>query len=75
MADQLPTYAFHPGNARYDWDAWLNGKPWRLRRGQDFTCSPSSVRSSAHKAAKERGCRVLSRREDADTIVIQAVQR
>lgn len=75
MADQLPAYTFRRGACRYDWDTWLNGSIWRLRRGVDFSCGAGAFRSSANKMARKRGARVHTKMEDGDTIVIQAVKR
>jgi hypothetical protein len=55
VAEQLKTF---PGGPRYDWDRWLNGKPWLLRKGEDYEIDTESMRAAASRAAKERGKKV-----------------
>lgn len=39
-------------NRKYDWDSWLDGRTWKLTKGEDFHCDAKSFRSSAAAATK-----------------------
>lgn len=70
MAEQLEDYVF--GGSSYPWDDWLNQKPWRLTKGEDFKSEVTSFQSAAHNAAKEKGLSLKTSREGDDVVVIQA---
>lgn len=73
MAEKLSAF---PGRPPYDWDRWLDGAPWRLRKGEDYDIDTASMRAAVSRAAKARGKRVrtrLVRDEDgAEALVVQA---
>lgn len=58
----------------YDWDLWLDGRPRRFERYQDFTCEIDSFRTAAICAARTRGVRIITQRPRSNCIVIQAVR-
>lgn len=74
MAEKLDSYDFGRNAPEYDWDDWLDGKPTRLRQGEDFTIAVVSIRAQAHAQARARGLRAVTHREDEKTLVIQAVK-
>lgn len=39
----------------YDWDGWFAQGSFKLRRGRQFNCRPSSIIQQARNAASERG--------------------
>lgn len=53
MAEQLETYDFARG--KYPWDDWMNGRPWEITHGQDFTCGSRSMKTQIHEEARRRG--------------------
>ena len=55
MATKLSAF---PGVPPYDWDQWLDGSAWLLRKGEDYDIESASMRAAASRAAKERGKRV-----------------
>ena len=70
--DRFPSAA----TARYPWDELLNGEPWELVSGEDFTCKPSTWVANARMQAKRRGGTLLTRlfqNESNTTVVIQFV--
>lgn len=57
------------------WDEWLDGNPWRLKKGEDYDVATVSMRAAAFRAAKAAGKSVRTRITEADgieTLVIQA---
>jgi hypothetical protein len=64
---------------RYPWDEWLDGHPWKLRRGEDFDTSIASMRAIASKAARSEGMtlRTQATKDDdgAEVLIIQALTR
>ena len=46
---------------QYPYDDWFDGALWRLRRGEDFTVTPTSMRTTIYSAAKRRGVTVETR--------------
>lgn len=76
MAEQLDSFLFtgvSNKSRRYNWDNWLNGNPWRLKKGIDFFVGVPSFRSVAAQAANKRNRRLQTKVESDDTIVIQAL--
>jgi hypothetical protein len=61
MARRLDTFPVPKGNARYPWGDWLNGDPWELRKGEDYTAQSSTLRANAATQARRRGGRVRTR--------------
>jgi hypothetical protein len=58
MAERLKAF---PGGPRYDWDNWLDGTPWLLRKGEDYDIDTDSMRAAASRAAKQRKKKVRTR--------------
>jgi hypothetical protein len=49
------------GRERYPFEQWFDGAVWRLRRGEDFDVTPTSMRGAIYGAAKRRGYKVETR--------------
>jgi hypothetical protein len=63
-------------SARYPWDEVLNGDPWELLRGEDFTSKPSTLIANARVQAKRRGGTIRTRtliEGDKTAVVLQYV--
>jgi hypothetical protein len=75
MAKRLDAF---PGGPPHDWDKWLDGSPWLLRRGEDFEIGVASMRAAASRAARGRGLKIRTRlvRDDdgVEGLIIQAVR-
>jgi hypothetical protein len=59
---------------RYPWDELLNGDPWELVSGEDFTAKPTTIIANARVQAKRRGGMVRTRlfqNGDRASVVIQ----
>lgn len=56
-------------SGKYDWDAWLDGKIWRLKYDEDFSNPPESFRAMLHTMAKKYGKKVKTSRVGNDIIV------
>jgi len=64
------------GKPKYPWQDWLNGEPWLLYAGEDFTCQSDSLVSSAAKFAQRNGFAVRSSiSEDGLIVSLQAIER
>jgi len=62
-----------PGRpAAYPWDRWLDGKPWKLIQGEDFSVSLRSMDNNIRKAAERKGLQVRVRMEPPTCICLQA---
>jgi len=76
MAKELDTFPERPGGRRIAgesfYNRFLDGKIWKLKRGEDFHCTTESARASAWKAAKVMGVSVQTAIQ-GDFLVIQAV--
>ena len=78
MANRLKSYDFsdryrNNGRVGHPWDKWLDGSPWRLRRGDDFEATVKNFQAAAARAASARGKSIRTRAESDSTVVIQAV--
>ena len=63
-------------SSRYPWDELLNGDPWELTSGDDFTSKPTTIIQNARTQAKRRGGSVRTRlfqNGDRATVVIQFI--
>lgn len=49
---------------KYHWDLWLSRRRFRLRRGEDFACSASSMVQQIRNAASLRGIGVSIEEKD-----------
>ncbi len=68
--EQFPAAA----SARYPWDELLNGDPWELVSGEDFTAKPRTIVQAARAQAKRRGGTLRTRlfeNGDRASVVIQ----
>jgi hypothetical protein len=74
MATQLEKFAFASvgRKGKYDWDLWLDGNIWELKRPVDFQGNSNSMRNGAKQAGKIRGLKVRTTLVNDDTLVIQA---
>ena len=77
MATQLRKWDWSDhsrGGGKYDWDNWLNGKPWKLFQGKDFKRDVDSFRASIWAMAKRRGLSARVSKLDEKTLVVQAFE-
>lgn len=74
LENDLPVAKGGPAQL-YPWDEWLDGKPRRLRRGEDFACQVNSMRASFSKRAQKRGLFAVTavEEDDEDTLLVQVV--
>jgi hypothetical protein len=76
MARPLKEFPKATRRSKYPWAEWLNGKPWMLRRGEDYETSSESMRAIASKAAIAAGKRVRTQittdQDGNEALVIQA---
>lgn len=56
MAEQLKELT----QTAYPWAKWHNGRPWRVREGEDFDCTVPGFRQTLYSHAKVIGMRVVS---------------
>jgi hypothetical protein len=80
VARRLKRYDFgdryrNNGRVGHPWNDWLDGSPWRLRRGDDFDASVKNFQAHAARAANARGLSIRTARESDEVVVIQAVDR
>ena len=54
-----PIKAVRRPGTHHPWDKWTDGRAWRARRGEDFTCTTCGFRSSLHSIATRRGLKVI----------------
>jgi len=71
MARTLDTFPALPSQARHAWDEWLDGRVWRLARGEDFSGKAKTLVQNARGQAKRRGGTVRTRLLDEETVVVQ----
>lgn len=77
MARQLKEF---PGRRRsqYNWDEWLDGQTWLLRRGEDYNVSTDVMRANVSKAAAARGMKVQTKKviekDGTEGLAIQAIE-
>lgn len=78
LGEALEEYDFRtrgPRGTKYPYHEWANGKPWRLRRGEQFTNDPKNFIIAVYQWARKNGFKVQSRREDENTIVLRMTPR
>ena len=59
---------------RYPWNEWLDGRPWKLEVGVDFTAKVSTFKQMAKAQAQRRGGRlptVMQTEGDKQYLAIQ----
>jgi hypothetical protein len=64
------------GQSRYNWDQLLDGAPWELVAGSDFTGKPETFLANARNQAGRRGGRLRTRhfaKEHPGRVVIQFI--
>lgn len=79
MPEVIQTHEFRRRSYnRYDWDAWLDGRKWRLTAGIDYHGPASNVVAAAVRNAKQRGtkllCDVVEENGEPERVIIQAVE-
>ncbi len=62
MATKLSKFPVAPGQGRHDWDQLLDGSPWELFAGADFSGELTTFASKVRLQATKRGGRVRIRR-------------
>lgn len=68
--DHIPSH----GNNIYPWSKWLDGQVWKLVRGVDFQCKPTSMRMAAVYASnRRRGTVRFSVNKKSDTVYLQFI--
>ncbi len=74
MANTLDKFVFsNVGRKRkYNWNLWLDGRIWELKRPDDFQCSAKVMRTGASQAGNKRNLKVRTTIVDDDTLVIQS---
>ena len=74
MPRKLERFPAVTGAARYPWDELLDGDPWELVSGVDFTTKPTTLIANARVQAKRRGGSVRTRllqNGDRSSVVLQ----
>ena len=61
MPRKLERFPAATGAVRYPWDELLDGDPWELVSGVDFTAKPTTLIANARVQAKRRGGNVRTR--------------
>lgn len=59
------------GRMRYDWELMLDGRIWKLVRGEDFDCRVKSVRTACLAYANRRNLPVKIKMVGEDEVYIQ----
>jgi hypothetical protein len=55
----------------YPWDEWMDGSAWRIRRGDDFLVSATSMAAQLRIRGNRLGVDVSARVVDEDTVEFQ----
>lgn len=55
MAEALEEWPARNREQRYPWDEWLDGRPWKVRRGSDFESKAGTFIANARAHARRRG--------------------
>jgi hypothetical protein len=58
MAEILEEFNFDAYRSKRPWHEWLDGRVWKLKEGEDYTCTPASLTVQARLAAKKMGVKV-----------------
>jgi hypothetical protein len=76
VLDQLPS-ASTGRSVSYPWGEWMDGKARKLVRGEDFDCSPKSMRCMAYAKSKKAGKHLKTRTspEEPTALWIQFVDK
>lgn len=73
MAHKLTDYTLPQGGSKYNWDEWLDGSPWLLERGVDYTTTDTTMRTMVYSAAKARGVRARTRTHEQGLVIVASV--
>jgi hypothetical protein len=74
VVDELPGVSGQPGRPpTYPWDEWLDGRVWKLTRGEDFHSKPRYFGNMAQVSGARRGVKVETR-VDGDVLYIRALR-
>lgn len=61
---------------KYPWSTWLDGRIWRLVRGEDYACASRSMVATSWCAARRFGLDLKTVvHTDGKSVYIQAVKR
>jgi hypothetical protein len=71
MANTLDKLPFKLRGRDYNWEAWFDGRAWRLVRGEDYECKTASMRNLVAQTARRRGIRVATQL-DGEAVCVQA---
>ena len=76
VLDQLPS-ASTGRSISYPWDQWMDGKARKLVKGEDFSCSPKSMRCMAYAKSKKANKHLKTRTNpgEPDALWIQFVDK
>jgi hypothetical protein len=73
VVDRLPKVS-RPGRPpTYPWNDWLDGRVWKLRRGEDFPSESRTFGNMAQACGARHGVKVETR-TDGDVIYIRALR-
>jgi len=60
---------------RYPWSEWLDGRPWRISRGEDYDARAKTFVANARAQAKRRGgsvrTRIVDEGSQAEGVILQ----
>jgi hypothetical protein len=74
VVDELPGTRGRLGRpSTYPWDEWLDGRVWKLTRGEDFPSKPRYFGNMAQVSGSRRGVKVETR-VDGDDLYIRALR-
>jgi hypothetical protein len=74
VVDGLPEALGQVGRRpTYPWDEWLDGRIWKLTRGEDFRPEPRYFGNMAQASGARRGVKVETR-VDGDVLYIRALR-
>ncbi len=57
--------------SKYPWEQWLDGDPWILTPGEDFTTTAEAFQSAVWRASNARGVKTRTM-IDGDKLYLQA---
>jgi hypothetical protein len=72
MSEILESYNFRSvgRECTYPYDDWFDGQIWKLTKGFDFECQPSSLRQAFYAAANRRKIKIhVSMLANGDVVV------
>lgn len=66
---------FTSRRSKYNWDEWLDGQTWHLKKGEDFSVASGALRAAAANAAKVRGLVLKAKITPEGDVVLRAVKK